>query len=296
MTDTNVMKDLSEIIQYDRAGIPLYINTARLSTYPDGRALCHWHDDIEWIHILEGTMNYKINGRKLTLQKSDSLMINTRQMHYGYTCGTNDCLFICILFHPDLLTENRLISDAFLKPILENRNLEYLLFSNGQSSAAEIAQLLKQITHLKKEAAFGCELEIIGLLHQLWARLLNHNEAACSVHPEEFPGELQLQKDMVSFIYQHYMEKLTLNDIASAGNVCRSKCCSVFRHYLGQSPIDFLNTCRLKISCELLKTSDDSITRIALTCGFNHPSYYTRLFSRIYGCTPKEYRKLYRNF
>ena len=45
---TKVMQDASEIVRYDEVGIPLYIREGLLSSYPDHRALCHWHEDIEW--------------------------------------------------------------------------------------------------------------------------------------------------------------------------------------------------------------------------------------------------------
>ena len=64
-----MMQDASEIVQYDTAGIPLYIREAKLSSYPDMQALCHWHEDLEFIRIKSGKMNYFINGRKLLLEK-----------------------------------------------------------------------------------------------------------------------------------------------------------------------------------------------------------------------------------
>ncbi|NMB32666.1 MAG: helix-turn-helix transcriptional regulator, partial [Clostridium sp.] len=76
-----------------------------------------------------------------------------------------------------------------------------------------------------------------------------------------------------------------------SGNVCRSKCCKIFKRYLMQSPIEFLNTYRLEISSNLLKDTSKSVTEVAFACGFNHLSYYSELFKRYYGCTPSEYRK-----
>ena len=60
---TKVMQDASEIVRYDEVGIPLYIREGLLSSYPDHRALCHWHEDIEWVQIRSGQMNYYINGK-----------------------------------------------------------------------------------------------------------------------------------------------------------------------------------------------------------------------------------------
>ena len=103
-------------------------------------------------------------------------------------------------------------------------------------------------------------------------------------------SDLEIQKNMVSFIYQHYVEQISLNEIASSGNVSRSKCCLIFKHYLQQSPVDFLNTFRLKTSCNLLRNTEKSITEIAFSCGFNHLSYFSKLFIKNFGCTPREYR------
>ena len=97
---TELMPDFSEVIPYDRTGIPLYVRVAHLSSYYDMCAPCHWHDDIEWIYIINGKMRYYVNGKRITLNEGDSLMVNARQMHYGYACEQQDCYFVCILFHP----------------------------------------------------------------------------------------------------------------------------------------------------------------------------------------------------
>lgn len=120
-----------------------------------------------------------------------------------------------------------------------------------------------------------------------------HWSAVSCKNKSESEQELNIQKDMVSFIYQHYPEKISLTDIAAAGHVGRSKCCQIFKHYMQQSPVDFLNTYRLKISCRLLCTTQKSITEIAILCGFNHLSYFSKYFMECYGCTPREYRTLH---
>ena len=101
----------------------------------------------------------------------------------------------------------------------------------------------------------------------------------------------QLQRKMVSYIFSHFAERLTLEEIAASGRVSRSKCCLIFKKYLGESPIDFVNSYRLEKSCLELRNTTQSITEIALNCGFNHSSYFTKLFCRKYGCTPSEYRR-----
>lgn len=288
MIQTELMQDFSEIVHYEQAEIPLYIRTADLSIYPGMSAPCHWHNDIEFIHILKGKMYYRINGKRILLDQGDILMVNARQMHYGYSCEKQDCQFSCILFHPSLFCSNQGLLNKYVTPILRNGSLEYLHIHAGQKP--EISELLTRIVNLKEDNADGYELEAIALMHTLWGRLWQSKMLVPDQTGWEMQDDLKFQKEMVSFLYQHYAEKITLDEIASAANVSRSKCCRIFKHYLQQSPIDFLNAYRLKISCNLLDTTNRSITEIALACGFNHLSYFSKYFYKAYGCTPREYR------
>ena len=94
---TKIMRDASEIVRYDEVGIPLSIREGLLSAYPNHRALCHWHEDIEWVYIRSGQMNYYMNGKRVLLNTGEALMVNSRQMHYGYSENGQDCDFIRIL-------------------------------------------------------------------------------------------------------------------------------------------------------------------------------------------------------
>ena len=147
MIDVDVMQDASEIVHYDQPQIPLYIRQGLLSYYPDMRALCHWHEDIELIHILDGVMNYDVNGHKIFLQQGDTIVVNSRQMHYGYSCHRKECSFSCILFHPSLLLINEVTSRQYVRPIIDNVSIEYLVYSDP----SEIGDLQRRILQLKQE-------------------------------------------------------------------------------------------------------------------------------------------------
>ena len=288
--NVDIMQDASEIVRYDETGIPLYIQTGELSTYPDRKALCHWHDDLEFIRIVHGEMNYYINGKNLVLKEHDGIMVNTRQMHYGSSINQNDCSFLCILVHPALFSSNRLIYQKYLLPLLEDRETEFVYLDSGRPDHGFILDCLMEMTQLKEHGEYGYELEIIGLFYLIWRHLARQFKAGKTAAPGIEDMDTKVQKDMVSFIYQHYTEKLTLSAIAASGGVCRSKCCQIIKKYICQSPIDFLNSYRLEVSSHLLKKTDKSITEIATECGFNHLSYYSELFMRHYGCTPRQFR------
>lgn len=289
---TKIMRNASEIVRYDEVGIPLSIREGLPSAYPNHRALCHWHEDIEWVYIRSGQMNYYMNGKRVLLNTGEALMVNSRQMHYGYSENGQDCDFIRILCHPKIFITNSVLYQSYIAPVLSNPSLEYLHLKPEFPEDAEALQLLPEILRIKKEHPAAYEIEAAALLSLLWCRLLRShpmmpNEAAAK--PKE--PDLLVQRDMVSYIYSHYSESINLDEIAAAGKVCRNKCCQIFRRYLNQSPIDFLNHYRLEVSCHLLNNTKLSIAEICTACGFNHQSYYSKIFLRTYSCSPRDFRK-----
>ncbi|MDR1654387.1 MAG: helix-turn-helix transcriptional regulator, partial [Treponema sp.] len=96
---------------------------------------------------------------------------------------------------------------------------------------------------------------------------------------------------ILGFIHTHYAEKITLDDIAGAGMMCRSKCCRLFRQTLHQTAIEYLHHYRIRKSLDLLRETDLGITGISEACGFNGASYYTEVFTKIMGTSPRNYRR-----
>ena len=287
--DLEIMGGNSEVVHYERQGLPPYIRTADLEQFTGKRAACHWHDDLEWIHILDGTMNYSVNGRKLPLKVGDSLLVNGRQMHYGY--GEGGCRFLCILFHPSLFGDNQVLRQEYIRPVLENPALEYLYFDGEEEEGRKTGKALRRMAEFKEAGEMAYEMDVIGWMCLLWAEILRKTDVGGGVCPAGEREDRAAQKEMVSFICRHYGEPLSLEAIAAAGHVSRSKCCQIFRKYVGQSPVEFLNAYRLKVGRNLLRDTERNVTEIATVCGFSHLSYFSRQFAAAYGRTPREYRR-----
>lgn len=289
MRQVQIMPDASEIVSYNCPDMPVLIQEDWLSNYPDRRALCHWHKDIELISVIAGEMNYHINGKPIRLHENDCVIINSQQLHYGYARRDSDCHFICIRFHPNVLSANPGIYQKYVLPLIENSSLDFFLYEKDSQNYLPVKELVDQMLVLNTEKKEACELEILSLIHRLWQILFC--QFAHLLQKETPSGNQELQKKMVSYIYENYQKDLTLAKIAASANISRSKCCMIFREYLQQPPVEFLNRYRLEISRRLLLDSQSSITQIAFSCGFNHLSYFSKKFAQQYGCTPTDYRK-----
>ena len=105
---------------------------------------------MEFIRILKGEMNYYVNGHNVLLKENDGIMVNTRQLHYGYSVCQHDCTFICILFHPSLLSANKTLYRKYVQPVLDNRQLEYLYLDASCRESSLILKYLDQISERKR--------------------------------------------------------------------------------------------------------------------------------------------------
>lgn len=290
MSKLNILKDASEIVHYNNPNIPLYIKSNKLSDYTNMTALCHWHEDIEYIKAEKGYMFYDVNGEKILINEQDALLVNSKQMHYGFSRDKTDCYFICILFRVQLLANNLEIINKYIQPIIENPNLQYFYLSSSNIEQVKLIKIFDKIYEQYHNKEAGFEMMILSNLNIFWAnwyQMLLPNLISYSTPIDE---NLFIQRNMVSFIYKNYTLKLSLKDIADSGNVCRSKCCEIFKKYLNKTPIGFLNTYRLEVSMRLLTDTQMSITEIALSCGFQSSSYYSEIFLHYKGCTPSNYR------
>ena len=96
------------------------------------------------------------------------------------------------------------------------------------------------------------------------------------------------------FITENYGRDVTLRDLAGQQGMSISYYRRMFRQLLGGSPIDCLLDYRLLQAGKRLAESDVPIAQVAAECGFNDPNYFSRLFTRRKGMTPRRWRQSFR--
>lgn len=288
-----LLSDDAEIVQSYLPDIKIGIQCNKLSYFDEMKALCHWHEDIELIKIIKGKMNYYVNGNVFMLNEGDGIIVNSRAMHYGYAEHEQDCDFICALINPSIWGCTTSIHQKFIKPILDNTNLDsYLLLGNNSEHQGllddieKLGKLYIQSIEEKKQIDLEC-LSIACLIWNKWFKLIKEQ---LSFDNSNESREIILQKKMVNFIYEYYAQAVSLDEIAQSANICRSLCCRLFKKYVQQTPNQFLNAYRIERAKILLNNKAISITDVAYQCGFNHLSYFAREFEKRVGMTPKKYQ------
>ncbi|MEK6590265.1 MAG: response regulator [Nitrospinota bacterium] len=116
-------------------------------------------------------------------------------------------------------------------------------------------------------------------------------------HQEDFELEyVESRKDFILdsiafYIEEHFMEDFTLNKVAGRVGMNKFNFCRLFKERFGQGFISYLNCVRIKNAAELLKGHNLNITEIAYFVGYKSFTQFERIFKRMYGIPPREYRK-----
>ena len=283
---TVLNSDASENVAYNNPDFPAYIKKRQLSSYPDFRAVSHWHDDLELILILDGQMFYDVNGQRIPLQTGEGIFVNSRCFHYGYSDTNTECLFICILLSPLLLSINTYFVENCLNPLLQNIHFPYQKLNPSiqwQNSILGDLEMLYE-KNMDKIQLFITLEKTVHIF-----RLLAENMNYFPDYDKDSEDILALTA-MIGYVQKNYPNKILLKDISSSGNCCKTKCTSLFQKYLNTSPMVYLNCYRLEKSVFLLRNTTMSITEIAYACGFSNSSYFCELFHKYYNTTPGKFR------
>lgn len=97
--------------------------------------------------------------------------------------------------------------------------------------------------------------------------------------------------DVVRYMYRHLEENLTLEQIGEEFSLSRSYLNAIFQKHTQHSPMDFFIHLKMKRSCRLLRTTDLPVYEVAQKMGYADPYYFSRIFKKIVGISPRQYRK-----
>jgi len=127
-------------------------------------------------------------------------------------------------------------------------------------------------------------LETQGLLQLLYARFIKDGQSRKTQVRSDF-------NDVLNYIKEHLHEKLSISDLAKHYNLTADHFSRVFQQKFGIRPSKYIQTVRIERSETLLLTTNNSLAQIAEKTGWDNVSYYTRMFKKVTGKTPGQFRK-----
>lgn len=107
----------------------------------------------------------------------------------------------------------------------------------------------------------------------------------------ELNSEKAFVKNARAFIVKHLDNDITPADLANELGVSLRQLQRIFKEELDITPNTFVTTLKMEEASILLKTSDKNVSEVAYAIGFSDPAYFTKVFKKYFGKSPKEYMK-----
>jgi AraC-like DNA-binding protein len=282
-----VFSDFSERLSYNLPGLPLYVRRGELRNFDRYAASCHWHPDLEFLFILDGNMDYFVNNKILYMGVGEGIFVNSKRLHYGYSKDKSDCSFLCVVVHPALLGGEMLTGKEYIESKFSSSTEDYILLTDKLGWQKEALVSINQIYDEIYKETYN-PLRLISQITSLCA-CIGDNIKPASMNQADERSWLAVW-NMTGYIQKNYYRKITLDDIAATGFVCRSRCCKLFNEYIRQTPNAYLTRYRIQKSREMLRETNMSVIEISMACGFQSQSYFTYIFQKEIGQTPRDYR------
>jgi len=248
----------------------------------------HWHNAVELVYIVEGSLIVTVNGFEFMLYNSEILLIPSGEIHDIHSSGTGKRFFI--QFDLSLLDGFGDINN--LKPYLTKVVKISAHQYSTQHKALErlILEIIKEYETKETGYALALNARIFDILVLLSRSVIIGNSNENSNNAKKVFG---LEKINSSFIYieNNYKNDITLKDISTAVGFSEYHFSRLFKEITEKNFHNYLNEFRIKRAEKLLCGSNMTVAQIAYEVGFNSFATFNRLFKKIKGCPPTLYRK-----
>lgn len=270
----------------------LVLNVINDRSFPrnPGFQVMHWHEDLQFIYVLDGEIEVKTLEKNNFLKKGDGIFINQNVVHLVKKNGK--CHYNSFIF-PKYFLEFYIGSPAesYVDCVVES-NIETLLFKTENGNAKKILQLLYELSELEKRKDKFYSYEVLCKLSCVWLEICKRFSHCYENHSDI--GEKRMRK-FLNFIENNYSQNITLAELAKSANVSKSECLRSFKSTMQTTPYKYLTEYRLSKAASLFKNSDEPIGNIATLVGIEQSSHFGKLFKEKTGMSPREYRKCYQN-
>lgn len=258
-----------------------------LSIDPGGYVPPHWHDSLELVYMIEGSMSVIFENRREVLRAGEFNIVNSRVIH-SVLSEKNRALVLQIpkeilrKFIPDIELYTFFV-DRYPADAVERTRLEKM---------KKIFMDMHVVYDIRPE---GYLLRFNSLLYELLFTLV-HSYSNKLVQKEFDRNEGQLEKvnPIMTYLKDHYREKCIVSELAAHFGYHEDYIARIFKKQLGMTIMDYVYAIRIsKVYIDLVNT-DRAVNEIFEEHGCTNYKVAMRHFKETYGYTPKEKREAVR--
>ncbi len=248
----------------------------------------HWHQALELLFFVKGRITCKFENSTLHAKPGDLYIINSHEVHE--TRCSRDAVYLCVHILPSRM--------CLYVPDFDQLSFSLLYDPEDDQKAGGYRRLrgdMEDILSLLEKESPAWKLECNARLFDIAAVLVAHFSRKLAVEETKLQrSDMTRLEPILEYTRVHHGEELTLEGAANAIGLNKEYFCRLFKKNMGVSYLQYLYQVRTTAVCRELETSEDPIGEIAERNGFRDPKMLSQYFKEIYGCTPSEKRKFFR--
>lgn len=248
----------------------------------------HWHKEWEILRVKSGVFRIFLDNGEFTAKAGDVVLIRGGILHGGMP---DSCVYECFVFDLYGLFHTSEMVKKHLRPFYRQEAIPQSFFPFEPEG--EICKIADGLMSVFSGNTACCELETAAYICRLFAWILNsgcYTAAAAEAYGDN--RRIDQVKTVLEYIEAHYSSVLSLEELAGILGMNPKYFCKFFSSLTHQTPMDYVNFYRIEHAAYLLDSTDLPVTAVGSECGFSESSYFTKVFKKYKGITPKDYRHL----
>lgn len=253
----------------------------------------HYHDFHELVIVFDGEGIHFTEKNKYKISAGDVFLVKPGKSHgYEDTAGLE---LVNLLYLParlnlplyDLVDVPGFYAFFELEPAMRRQHGFKARLQLGGDKIIYLKRLVKYIEEELDSGRSGALFSTASYMMQLMVYIArNYTES-------ELPAQMDIIKlgNVLSYIETSYQHNITLAGLAQRAAMSETTLYRMFHKAFSMSPINYVISIRLAKARKMLDHSGKSISEIAWKCGFSDSNYFSRIFKKIRGISPRQYRQ-----
>ncbi|GMK37495.1 hypothetical protein PCCS19_05490 [Paenibacillus sp. CCS19] len=273
-----------------RSGLNVFVNRIE-ENFVDSDL--HEHDFIELNYVAEGLGFQYLGDKALPASRGDffALPIGSSHVFRPYSTDKKNRLVVYnVVFTPAVLEQiSAAAPELALGRIWQSLAEQSIEGGIVRDTRSALAPLFERIYAEHAADRPGASAMLTALLTQIlieWTRLR-------STAKEPNASTLASMDEAIAYVRERALDRLTQEDAASRFGLSERHFQRLFQRHTGQTFLDFVQHQRIMTACELLRSTQHKLEAIAGLVGYRDIQSFNRVFKRIEGTTPGQYRRTF---
>lgn len=275
-------------------GKPYIWNHNRTSDL-DFKGYYHWHEGCEILIVHRGEGRVIVNQQTYDIQPGKLFFFQPFQLHKVHVEVNSERPYDRSIFHFDPVALELCLTAFPSLHLFFTRLRHGMIQEQAFSFIEEIAYVYEICKAFdrdeKKHSPYHAEEQGTLLLLQLLNCIRSTIKSKNNQVSLSASSLYRYSEQIMQWMEENYADSFDLQRLADELHLSRTYVSRVFRQETGSSLMDYLSARRIKQACNLLRTTDMSVDRIAEEIGLSNTSYFIRLFKKVIGTTPYQYKR-----